>query len=196
MSEAVDEEEYEEEEYGEEIDGDDNSCNDFMTEQHLKGKHVTSESIDYDVLKQDLGEMAREREEMVENFLSDFKPEYDPESYNAWPEERLSGRATKVIKSEVMGFNDDEFDNHAEDEDDAEHVIEHTRNRLDDPNPDFSEDEDEESEVKRFIHDRSLVEHKEELLECMNMRKPKVLELAVNCFNAVQDKAALRLQSM
>lgn len=30
----------------------------------------------------------------------------------------------------------------------------------------------------------------------MNMRKPKVLELAVNCFNSVQDKAALRLQSM
>jgi len=118
------------------------------------------------------------------------------EDSNTWAEERLSGRATKVIKGERYGFNEDDFDNYADDEVDAEHVMDYNRERLDDANPDFSEDEDEESELRRELHDRSIVENKALLLECMTMRKPKVLELAVNCFNAVQDKAALRLQSM
>lgn len=122
ISEQLDEGEYVEQEYGDELDDDEQGQQDFIVEEHIKGNLLTSKQMDYDIMLSDLGDLARDREEMIDNFLSDYKPENDPEDYNAWTEEKLSGRATRAIKSEVNGFNEDEFDNHADEEIDAEYV--------------------------------------------------------------------------
>lgn len=122
-------------------------------------------------------------------------PDVDPEARSAWIEDKLSGRATKVIKTENMGFNEDR-DNELDDEIDHEIVNQYNREKLAEADGFDSTDEDEPSNIERFIHDHSIIEAKEKLLECMTMRKPKVLALAVDCFNAVQEKAALKLQNL